>query len=136
LHLFRPMSRRELGRIEAMKRSHLSVPAGTDIVRAGQRGRAVYTMFDGWAARYHRLPAGSRQILDVLLPGDTIALGAVMLGTSAHSVQAMTPASLCVLDGRKLATCSAPTRPSPSASCGTACRRKSGPTRDWSCSGA
>ncbi|HET6234712.1 MAG TPA: Crp/Fnr family transcriptional regulator [Acetobacteraceae bacterium] len=104
LHLFRPMSRRELGRIEAMKRSHLSVPAGTDIVRAGQRGRTVYTMFDGWAARYHRLPAGSRQILDVLLPGDTIALGSVMLGTSAHSVQAMTPASLCVLDGRKLAT--------------------------------
>jgi CRP-like cAMP-binding protein len=87
-----------------MKRSHVSVPAGADIIRAGERGRTVYTVFDGWAARYYRLHTGPRQVLDVLLPGDTIALAAVMLGTSAHSVLAVTPTSLCALDGMKLAT--------------------------------
>jgi CRP/FNR family transcriptional regulator, anaerobic regulatory protein len=102
LRLFRPMNRREVDQISAMKRSHLSVPAGTDIVVAGERGRQVYTMFEGWAVRYHQLPDGSRQILDVLLPGDTVALTAVVPGATAHSVQALTAVSLCVLDGRKL----------------------------------
>ena len=58
-------------------------------------------VFEGWAARYHRHRNGSRQILDVALPGDTIALAAVLLGASAHSIQALTPAKFCTLDGRQ-----------------------------------
>ena len=66
--------------------------------RGGGRG-PVYTLFEGWAIRYHRLPSGTRQILDIVLPGDTVGLASVVLGRIKHSVQAITTA-LCVLRGR------------------------------------
>jgi CRP-like cAMP-binding protein len=95
------MSRHELDLIGRMKRTHLTVPAGDDLVREGDLSRTFYTVFDGWGARYHRHRNGSRQILDVLLPGDTIALASVLLGSSAYSVQALTAASFCALDGKQ-----------------------------------
>jgi len=100
--LFRPLSANELAAIQAMKLQHLTVSAGTDVVRSGERARVCYTLFDGWAARYHQLKSGARQILDVVLPGEAIALDSVMLGVGTHSVHALTLASFCVLDGRQL----------------------------------
>ena len=95
------MSRHELDLIDRMKRTHLTVPAGDDLIREGDLSQTFYTVFDGWGARYHRHRNGSRQILDVLLPGDTIALAWDLLGSSAYSVQALTAASFCALDGRQ-----------------------------------
>jgi CRP-like cAMP-binding protein len=90
-----PMRLRDLDLIGRIKRTDVTVPAGADLVREGDLSRNLYTISDGWAARYHRHRDGSRQILDVLLPGDTIALAAVLLGASAYSVQALTAASFC-----------------------------------------
>ncbi len=100
--LFHAMSAREVAMIGRMKREHLGVAAGKDIIREGGHGQELYTLYEGWALRYHRLQDGSRQILDVLLPGDTVGMTSVLLGQSAHSVQALTTASFCVLDGRVL----------------------------------
>lgn len=36
-----------------------------------------------------------------MLPGDVVGLAAAVLGTVKHSVQAITPATLCVLQGRR-----------------------------------
>jgi CRP-like cAMP-binding protein len=85
-----------------IRQRQISVPAGTDIVIEGERNRGVYVVCDGWAVRYQRLRAGTRQILDVLLPGDTIALAGVVFGASKYSVQALTPASLCLMNGRQI----------------------------------
>ncbi len=101
--LFHAMSGREVATIGRMKREHLGVVAGKDVIREGGNGQNLYTLFEGWALRYHRLPDGSRQILDVLLPGDMVGMTSVLLGRSAHSVQALTAASFCVLDGNALA---------------------------------
>lgn len=100
--LFRPLSGNELAAVQAMKQQHLTVSAGTDVVRSGEPVRICYTLFDGWAARYHQLKSGARQILDVVLPGDAIALDSVLLGAGTHSVHALTLASFCALDGRQL----------------------------------
>ena len=100
--LFRPLSGDELTAIQAMKQQHLTVSAGTDVVRSGEPVRICYTLFDGWAARYHQLKSGARQILDVVLPGDAIALDSVLLGAGTHSVHALTLASFCALDGKQL----------------------------------
>ena len=64
--------------------------------------RTFYTLYEGWAVRYHRLSDDSRQILDVILPGEQVGFTPVLLGRSAHSVQTLTPATFCVLDGRAL----------------------------------
>ena len=80
-------------------RPHRCPPRG-DIVREDEVGGPVYTLFEGWAIRYHRLPHGARQILDIVLPGDTVGIASAVLGTVKHSVQAITTATLCVLQGK------------------------------------
>lgn len=100
--LFRPFSQNELDFVSTMKSDHITVRAKSDIVREGEVGGPVYTLFEGWAARYQRLPNGSRQVFDILLPGDVIGLESAMLGTVRHSVEAVTTVSLCVLEGRSL----------------------------------
>jgi CRP/FNR family transcriptional regulator, anaerobic regulatory protein len=98
--LFRPFSDVELDFVAGMKTEHIVVSPRADIIREDEVGGPVYTLFEGWAVRYHRLPKGNRQVLDLVLPGDMIGLASAMLGTVKHSVQAITPASLCVLQGR------------------------------------
>jgi CRP-like cAMP-binding protein len=94
---FRPFSDHELGFITELKTDHVVAAPGADIVREGEVGGPIYTLFEGWAMRHRRFPDGGRQILDILLPGDTIGLAAALLGTIGHSVQAVTPVTLCVL---------------------------------------
>jgi CRP-like cAMP-binding protein len=95
--LFRPFSEAELAFVSELKTDHIVVAPRVDIIQADEIGGPAYTLFEGWAIRYHRLPQGARQILDIVLPGDMIGLAAVLLGTIRHSVQALTPTTLCVL---------------------------------------
>jgi CRP-like cAMP-binding protein len=85
-----------------IRHQHFAVAAGMDIITLGERSRGIHIICDGWAMRYHRVRAGARQILDVLLPGDAVALAAVLAGSSRYSVQALTAATVCVLDGRQV----------------------------------
>jgi CRP/FNR family transcriptional regulator, anaerobic regulatory protein len=98
--VFRPFSQNELTFVAQMKTDHIVVAPRADIIREDEVGGPVYTLFEGWAIRYHRLPKGGRQVLDIVLPGDMIGLASAVLGTVKHSVQAITPATLCVLAGR------------------------------------
>ncbi len=97
--LFRPFSEAHVAFVAEMKTDHIVVAPRTDIVQEDEVGGPIYTLFEGWAIRYHRRPGGARQILDILLPGDLIGLASALLGTVKHSVQAITPATLCVLTG-------------------------------------
>src|SRR6185312_6255663 len=96
---FRPFSDEELKSISSLKTNHIAIPAKTDIVTEGEVGGALYTLYEGWAFRYKTFADGARQILDLLLPGEIIGLSSALLGTIRHSVQTLTPVSLCVLDG-------------------------------------
>jgi CRP/FNR family transcriptional regulator, anaerobic regulatory protein len=96
---FRPLSAAELTAVTAMKTAHVALPAKHDIVQAGEVGGSLYTLYEGWAFRYKKLPVGGRQILDLVLPGEIIGLSSALLGTMRHSVQTLTPASVCVLTG-------------------------------------
>jgi CRP/FNR family transcriptional regulator len=98
--VFRPFSENELVFITGMKTDHIVVAPRADIIREDEVGGPVYTLFEGWAIRYHHLPNGARQILDIVLPGDTVGIASAVLGTVKHSVQAITTATLCVLQGR------------------------------------
>src|SRR5437763_16986818 len=84
--LFRPFSEHELGFITEMKTDHIVVAPRADIIRADEVGGPVYTLFEGWAIRYYRLPNGARKILVVVLPGVTIVMASSFLCTMKHSV--------------------------------------------------
>src|ERR1700730_16899469 len=100
--LFKPVSQTELAVINDIKRQHLSLPAGSEIISAGQHGADVYTLYAGWAFRFKNLPDGRRQILNFLLPGDLVGLQAGMFDAAQHGIEALTNVELCLLPRQKV----------------------------------
>jgi CRP-like cAMP-binding protein len=100
--LFKPITPNELGAINEIKREHLSLPAGAEIIRAGDGSPEVYTLYSGWAFRFKTLPDGRRQILNFLLPGDLVGLQAAMFDAAQHGIEALTDVQLCLLPRRKV----------------------------------
>jgi CRP-like cAMP-binding protein len=98
--LFRPISDNELSVIAEMKREHLELPAGSQIIRAGDDCPNLYTLYSGWAFRFKTLPDGRRQILNFLLPGDLLGLQAAMFEVARHGIEALTDVQLCLLPRR------------------------------------
>jgi len=101
-HAFKPINDIELAFINEMKRDHLVLEAGTEIIAAGQEQAELYTLYAGWAIRCKTLPDGRRQILNIHLPGDLIGLQGGMFEASAYSVEALTEVQLCLLPRRKI----------------------------------
>jgi CRP-like cAMP-binding protein len=100
--LFKPVSRDELAIIDDIKREHLAVSAGTEIIRADEENSELYTLYAGWAFRFKVLPDGRRQILNFLLPGDLLGLQAAMFDVARHGIEALTDVELCLLPRRKI----------------------------------
>jgi CRP-like cAMP-binding protein len=100
--VFRSFSTRELTFISGMKRGELVLAAGAKL--ATEQRASIYTLYEGWAARCRTLSNGARQILDFVLPGDTIGLPAALLGTTDDTVYALTRTVLCELDSGQIET--------------------------------
>jgi CRP-like cAMP-binding protein len=75
----------------------LSIKAGQHVVRAGEQPTHIYTIHSGWAFRYTVLLDGRRQILEFLLPGDTITMESLVSPAEPHRshVRALTDLMLC-----------------------------------------
>lgn len=100
--VFRPLTDRELADVAHLKGSEVSLPAKCDIVPSERIGDAPCTLKAGWAFSYRSLPNGTRQILDFLLPGDTMGLQKALTGGTQHRVHSLTPVTVCVLNGMPL----------------------------------
>jgi CRP/FNR family transcriptional regulator, anaerobic regulatory protein len=72
------------------------------MLRQGASSDHLYTVLQGWAFRYKMLKDGRRQILNYALPADLIGLQGSMMGEMEHSVDALTPVTLCVFPRSKL----------------------------------
>jgi CRP-like cAMP-binding protein len=101
-HAFKPISETELAFINEMKRDHLVLAAGTEIIAAGQEQAELYTLYAGWAIRSKALPDGRRQILNIHLPGDLVGLQGAMFEAATYSIEALTEVQLCLLPRRKI----------------------------------
>ena len=62
--LFKPVTPNELGAINEIKRDHIALPAGSEIIQIGDENPEIYTLYSGWAFRFQTLPDGRRQILN------------------------------------------------------------------------
>ena len=96
LPLFIDHDSTEVALIESMKREQIVVLADRSIIHEGQTNAPLYTLLSGWAFRFKTLSDGRRQILNFLLAGDFIGVQQKMGDASAHGVQALSDAVLCV----------------------------------------
>ena len=94
-------SRGSLKFLQAVRLDDRVLPAKRNICRDEKEADEVFTLYDGWAFTYKLLPDGRRQILDLLLPGSFIGLHVLWFKAMPHSVQSLTPVSLCVFDKEK-----------------------------------
>ena len=99
---FRAFTTDELKFINTFKRGELAADAGSMILSEGSHSAQLFTLLSGWAFRYKTLEDGRRQILNYSLPGDLIGLQGSVIGAMEHSVEALTPAVLCVFQRDKL----------------------------------
>lgn len=67
---------------------------GESLLVQGESYPATFVLLDGWAVRHKALENGRRQILNVILPGDSIGLEAHVIGHSPASVTTLTECTL------------------------------------------
>ena len=92
----------ELAFVKQFKVDELYIDPGISFLHQGARSDYLYTVLSGWAFRYKMLEDGRRQILNYALPADLIGLQGAVMAEMDHSVEALTPLTLCVLPRAKL----------------------------------
>ena len=101
---FREFGRDELDFVSRFKKGELAVDAGATILVEGSHSAHLFTVLSGWGFRYKTLEDGRRQILNYVMPGDLIGLQGTVIGEMQHSVEALSPVSLCVFERENLMT--------------------------------
>jgi CRP-like cAMP-binding protein len=92
----------ELAFVKQFKVDELRVEPGASFLRVGATSEHLYTVLSGWAFRYKMLDDGRRQILNYALPADMVGLQGALMREMEHSVEALTPLTLCVFPRAKL----------------------------------
>ena len=91
LQAFTRLSQDDLQAIERVSRKHSKeVPPRRDLIREGEKPRAVFLIQEGWACRYKTLPDGRRQIVGFFVPGDLCDLNIYILKEMDHNIGAIT----------------------------------------------
>jgi CRP-like cAMP-binding protein len=98
----RAFSPEELAFVKEFKIDELHVDPGISFLREGTRNEHLYTVLSGWAFRYKMLNDGRRQILNYALPADLVGLQGALMREMEHSVEALTPLTLCVFPRNKM----------------------------------
>jgi CRP-like cAMP-binding protein len=68
-----------------------AIPAGTDLVREGDRPGRSTLVLSGLTCRYSSLASGKRQITAIHIPGDFVDLHSFLIKTMDHAVATLTP---------------------------------------------
>lgn len=76
----------------------LDAEPGHEIVTNGRPYRGTFVVLSGWAVRSRDTAAGDRQIINFLLPGDTIGYAANFFEQADHDVRAITRLRVARLD--------------------------------------
>ncbi len=85
LSAFVTLSSKELTVLERLHQRRKRFVAGRDLGHQGQLDQAAYVLSAGWVCSYKIQPDGTRQIVDIQVPGDFLGLRSVLLRTSDHN---------------------------------------------------
>ncbi|MDO9527420.1 MAG: Crp/Fnr family transcriptional regulator [Gemmobacter sp.] len=95
MKLFLPFTPEELEFMRHFKTGEVTVPRGATILSQGERSATLYTVLSGLGTRSVMLEDGRRQVINFAFPGDFLGLQAGIMGEMRHTVNAITPMTLC-----------------------------------------
>jgi CRP-like cAMP-binding protein len=81
----------DLSLLDTLQKRRRSFPAGSDLVHEGRSSNSAYILMQGWAVSYKILPEGTRQIIDLHIPGDFLGLHGVLFQSADHDIASLTP---------------------------------------------
>jgi len=67
-----------------------TVPGNVDLIYEGEETQQIYLLVDGWACTFKRLSDGTRQIVDINVPGDLLGWNNLTRGPSDFTTQTLT----------------------------------------------
>jgi CRP-like cAMP-binding protein len=88
--MFEGLSPLELKSLRSVKVERRVCERETQLVRANVTMPSLLLIQSGWAFRYRLLTDGRRQILSILLPGDTAGLDRMLGGVAGSAIQSAT----------------------------------------------
>lgn len=97
------LSQMETDQIAGLAYKTARYSKGDDIIRSGDPVNKAFVLCSGWAIRFALLEDGRRQILNILLPGDMFDLQVLVAEQADHSVMAVTPVELCIIEPKAFA---------------------------------
>lgn len=87
---FVALSSTELEVVHRLHQRRRHFAADRDLMLEGQRNHTAYILAEGWVCSYKLLRDGTRQIVDVQIPGDFLGLRSVLLRTADHNIVPVT----------------------------------------------
>lgn len=92
LSVFRKISPQTAAALDDAIRGRITTAvAGQELVTEGDPADRLRMILSGWAARYKSLEDGRRQIVNLVLPGETCDAQIYLLKHMDHSISALTP---------------------------------------------
>lgn len=88
------MREEDIGILDRLHQKTVDYPSGQIVQRENGPIRATRIIISGWAVRYCTTPDGRRQIVNFLLPGDSIGLFGALIPESDCGVELVTEATL------------------------------------------
>jgi CRP-like cAMP-binding protein len=90
LAAFVKLSELDLTAMSDLYRRRRRFAVGVDMIHQGQTDQSAFVLASGWACSYKILPSGTRQIVDIQIPGDFLGLRSVLFRTADHNVEPIT----------------------------------------------
>lgn len=89
--------------VERLQHRRRSFAIGRDLVHQGRTNQSAFILVTGWVCSYKLQNDGSRQIVDVRIPGDVLGLRNLVLRTCDLGQEPITPCEAAEVQGADLA---------------------------------
>lgn len=96
------LSQDEQELLDSLEKSPKAFSRNTVLWEQGQQLDHFYTVRSGWACSYRNMEDGSRQVLDIYVPGDIVGLREFAFQRRIANLQAISEATLCPFPKHRL----------------------------------
>tara|TARA_R100001440_G_scaffold72398_1_gene96153 strand:+ start:21664 stop:22464 length:801 start_codon:yes stop_codon:yes gene_type:complete len=99
---YSPLTDNDKRLLDTLEESPETYPKNAHIWKPGDVADHFYTLSSGWAYTYRDMEDGSRQVLDIYIPGDVIGLRELAFEKQITGLYLLTDAQLCAFPKTRL----------------------------------